>query len=73
MAIVVVLAFVMSGSATFACKDNLEPTTTTEGEIETAKLVCQINGKEVVKFPSSTRVSKLEPIEVIWKSIVASM
>lgn len=59
VAIVVVLAFVMSGSATFAYKDNLEPTTTTEREIETAKLVCQIDGKEVVKELSVETINEI--------------
>ena len=51
VAIIVVIAFVMPSSAMIANKDNLGLTTITldAGETETAKLFCQIEGKEVIK------------------------
>lgn len=51
IAVIVALAFVMPSSAMIANKDNLGPATITldAGGTETAKLFCQIEGKEVIK------------------------
>ena len=49
VAIAVALAFVVSGSATFANKENLYLDTVVEDDIETAEVICRIGGMEIVK------------------------
>ncbi len=49
VAITVVLAFVMPGSAVIAYNDDLELPPIARDEVATAKLVCQIEGEKVIK------------------------